>query len=132
MWWLPKYNLETHIICGWDGEEEGDGDDTDGQAKVDAALVLQLGSHPGELEGDVDGEDDQAEGGEEVVECEEEGVEGAVSRGLLPVVVHIVLHKEGGNDAAVQEIYDSHGGDHCKRTALRTPKSNMYPLKVSN
>ena len=94
--------------------------------------MLQLGSHPGELEGDVDGEDDQAEGGEEVVECEEEGVEGAVGRGLLPVVVHIVLHKEGGNDAAVQEIYDSHGGDHCKRTALRTPKSNMYPLKVAN
>ena len=69
-------------------------------------------SHPGELERDVDGEDDQAEGGEEVVEGEEEGVEGAVGGGLLPVVIHIVLHEEGGDEAAVQEIHYSHGDNH--------------------
>ena len=63
--------------------------------------MLQLGRHPGELEGYVDGEDNQAEGGEEVVEGEEEGVEGAVGGRLLPVVVHIVLHEEGGDEAAV-------------------------------
>ena len=63
--------------------------------------MLQLGRHPGELERYVDGEDNQAEGGKEVVEGEEEGVEGAVGGRLLPVVVHVVLHKEGGHEAAI-------------------------------
>ena len=58
-------------------------------------------SHPGELERDVDGEADQAEGRKEVVEGEEEGVEGAVGGGLLPVVVHVVLHKEGRDETAI-------------------------------
>ena len=56
--------------------------------------MLQLRRHPGELERDVDGEDDQAEGGKEVVEGEEEGVEGAVGGRLLPVVVDVVLDEE--------------------------------------
>ena len=103
---------KTHIISGWYGEEQRDADDTNGQPKVDPALVLQLRRHPGELERDVDGEDDQAEGGEEVVEGEEEGVEGAVGGGLLPVVIHIVLHEEGGDETAVQEIHYSHGDNH--------------------
>ena len=92
---------KTHIISGWYGEEQRDADDTNGQPKVDPALVLQLRRHPGELERDVDGEDDQAEGGEEVVEGEEEGVEGAVGGGLLPVVIHVVLDEEGGHEAAI-------------------------------
>ena len=92
---------KTYIISGWYWEEQWDADDTDGQAKVDAALVLQLGGHPGELERDVDGEDDQAEGGEEVVEGEEEGVEGAIGGRLLPVVVHVVLNKERGHEATI-------------------------------
>ena len=99
-----KYNfgkMRAHIISGWYGEEQRDADDTNGQPKVDPALVLQLRRHPGELERDVDGEDDQAEGGEEVVEGEEEGVEGAVGGGLLPVVIHIVLDEEGGHEAAI-------------------------------
>ena len=108
VWRFPLYlylylyiSSKTHIISGWYWEEQWDADDTDGQAKVDAALVLQLGGHPGELERDVDGEDDQAEGGEEVVEGEEEGVEGAIGGRLLPVVVHVVFHKERGHEATI-------------------------------
>ena len=74
--------------------------------------MLQLGGDPGELERDVDGEDDQAEGGEEVVEGEEEGVEGAVGRGLRPVVLHVVLHEEWRDKAAVQEVNNCHSRNH--------------------
>ena len=65
-----------------------------------------------EFEGDVNGEDDEAEGGEEVVEGEEEGVEAAIGRALLPVVSDIVLNKERRNKTAVEEVRDSHGEDH--------------------
>ena len=100
--YLPLYlSGKTHIIGGWYWEEQRDADDTNGQPKVDAALVLQFGRHPGELERYVDGEDNQAEGGKEVVEGEEECVEFAVGGGLLPVVVHVVLHEEGGHEAAI-------------------------------
>jgi len=92
---------DSRIISGWNWEKERNADDTDGQAKVDPALVLQLCRHPGELERDVDGEDDQAEWGKEVVEGEEEGVEGAIGGGLLPVVVDVVLDEEGGDEAAI-------------------------------
>ena len=119
---MTRQGWKTHIVSGRDRKEEGDGDDPDSEPEVDSTLVLQLGGDPGELERDVDGEDDQAEGGEEVVEGEEEGVEGAVGGGLLPVVVHIVLHEEGGDETAVQEIHYSHGDNHWKAKTLRMPK----------
>ena len=111
---MTRKSWKTHIVSGRDRKEEGDGDDPDSEPEVDSTLVLQLGGDPGELERDVDGEDDQAEGGEEVVEGEEEGVEGAVGRGLIPVVLHVVLHEERRDKAAVQEVNNCHSRNHWK------------------
>ena len=46
------------------------------------------------------------------MEGEEEGVEAAEDGALLPVVPHVVLHKEGRHKTAVEQVGEGHREDH--------------------
>jgi len=59
--------------------------------------VFQFSRDSGEFERDVDGQHDEAERSEQVVESEEEDIEPAICSALFPIVPNIVLHEEGGD-----------------------------------